>query len=122
MIDRTLNHARKLREQETPAEQRLWRHLRNRQLCGWKFRRQAPIDPYIVDFLCFEAGLIVEVDGATHSTDEELSYDAARTAFLDRKGFAVFRITNDDLRNDADMVLHAIAAACQQALTRRSAS
>ena len=74
--------ARGLRRAQTPTEARLWSELRNRGLAGHKFVRQEPIGPYFADFLCRERALIVEVDGATHSTDEELAHDTRRTRFL----------------------------------------
>jgi very-short-patch-repair endonuclease len=120
-MDLTLERVRSLRRHQTAAEEGMLRQLRNRQLCGWKFRRQAPIDPYIADFLCAEARLVVELDGATHGTEEEIAHDARRTLYLERKGFTVFRVTNEAWRQDPDMVLHAIDRACTEALTRRSA-
>ena len=71
-------HASRLRREATDAERLLWSKLRSRQLEGWKFRRQVTIEPYIVDFLCWDAGLIVEVDGSQHNE----VVDAERTAFL----------------------------------------
>jgi very-short-patch-repair endonuclease len=75
----------------------MWRHLRNRQLGGWKFTRQESIGPYIADFVCREKKLVVEIDGATHSTDEELAKDAVRTAFLGRQGYRVIRFANEQV-------------------------
>ena len=89
--------ARRLRRHSTNAESRLWAELRNRQLGDFKFVRQEPVGDYFADFLCREARLIVEVDGATHSTDEELHKDVTRTAFLERVGFKVIRVQNDDV-------------------------
>jgi len=70
-----LDRARDLRHEQTEAEKRLWGYLRAKRLQGWKFNRQVPIAPYIVDFLCVEAKLIVEVDGATHGDDYEVRCD-----------------------------------------------
>jgi very-short-patch-repair endonuclease len=81
--------ARKLRKEQTEAERRLWWHLRNRQLEGWKFRRQFPIGHYIVDFACIDARLIVELDGGQDS--EQGHYDEQRTKELEKAGFAVLR-------------------------------
>ena len=67
-MSKSIPRARHLRRNQTTAEAKLWRVLRNRALNGWKFRRQYPIDRFIVDFACVEARLVVEVDGATHST------------------------------------------------------
>ena len=76
--------ARTLRSQSSDAENVLWRHLRARRLMGYKFRRQTVIEPYIVDFVCLEARLIIEADGGQHSDQE--AYDARRTAWLEGMG------------------------------------
>ena len=98
--------ARKLRHQNTDAERLLWRHLRNRQLAGHKFRRQLVIDPYVVDFACIEAKLIVEADGGQHM--ERLNEDAERTAYLVSMGYKVLRFWNHEILTDTDAVLEAI--------------
>ena len=72
---------------------------------GFKFSRQVPIGPYIVDFACREQRLIVEVDGATHSTEEELAHDNRRTEFLKSEGNGVIRFQNDEVLNGMDEVL-----------------
>ena len=103
--------ARKLRKSDTAAEQRLWESLRSRRLQNMKFVRQLPIGPYIADFACRAAGLIVEVDGATHSTAEEVAYDAARTAFLETQGYRVLRAGNHDVFTNRGGVLESIMLA-----------
>ncbi len=102
--------ARELRRSETNAEASLWRRLRGRGLCGLKFVRQEPIGPYFADFACREQKLIVEIDGATHSTDEELRKDAARTVFLCERGYRVVRFTNEEVYRNLDSVLETILA------------
>jgi very-short-patch-repair endonuclease len=102
--------ARKLRRYSTNAESRLWAELRNRQLSGFKFIRQMPIGDYVADFACREAKLIVEVDGATHSTSEEILRDATRSAILERFGYTVLRMSNDDVYNAIEGVLRTIQA------------
>ena len=97
--------ARRLRKDETLAEKRLWEQLRNRQFEGLKFARQSPVGPYIADFLCRELQFIVEVDGATHSTDAEVALDARRTAHLEGLGYRVFRVQNDEVVNGMDETL-----------------
>ena len=87
--------ARRLRHGETPAEKRLWEQLRNRTLDGYKFVRQAPVGPYITDFMCRTEKLVVEADGATHSTAAELEQDRIRTQNLEAQGFRVLRFQND---------------------------
>ena len=98
--------ARQLRTTQTDAERRLWRYLRNRQLCGFKFRRQFPIRPYICDFVCVEAGLIVEIDGGQHLSDE--SRDAVRTRYLESAGYRTVRYWNNDVLLRTNEVLEAI--------------
>ena len=98
----------------TSAEAKIWRVLRNRALNGWKFRRQHPIDRFIVDFACVEAKLIVEVDGATHSTEAETAWDADRTRLIEACGFALLRITNADIHENRDGVCETILAALER--------
>jgi very-short-patch-repair endonuclease len=102
--------ARSLRRNATSAERRLWQGLRRQQLAGFRFRRQVILGGFIVDFASFDARLIVEVDGATHSTDQELARDVARTAALAAQGFAILRGTNDDVFRNLDGVLETIYA------------
>jgi primosomal protein N' (replication factor Y) len=99
--------ARRLRTHSTDAERRLWRHLRNRQVAGAKFRRQHPFPPYVVDFCCVERRLVVEVDGGQH----EENRDRARTEFLQSKGFRVLRFWNNDVLTNTEGVLESILAA-----------
>jgi very-short-patch-repair endonuclease len=87
--------ARRLRHHQTRAESLLWSVLRDRRLDGFKFRRQVLIANDIVDFLCSRAKLIVEVDGATHSSPEELAYDRQRELILSRLGYRILRVGND---------------------------
>jgi very-short-patch-repair endonuclease len=100
--------ARALRADQTSAESVLWRMLRNRQLSRWKFRRQHPIDRFIVDFVTLDGKLVIEVDGATHSTDAEMKRDNERTRILETLGFHVVRVSNDDLRTNLAGVLDTI--------------
>jgi very-short-patch-repair endonuclease len=92
-----LAHAREMRHPQTPAESELWRALRNRQF-KYKFRRQHPIDRFIVDFYCAEAKLLIEVDGASHLEPKKMEYDKLRTEYLEELGYKVIRFTNDDVR------------------------
>jgi very-short-patch-repair endonuclease len=98
--------ARKLRKSSTDAELRLWLHLKNRNLGGFKFRRQHPIRPYIVDFVCLEQSLIVELDGGQHAA--QITRDAERTARLESMGFRLIRFWNDDVLKQTDAVLEEI--------------
>ena len=105
---RKLNQARELRQNSTPAEAKLWEQLRNRQLEGFKFLRQAPIGPYITDFLCREKSLIVELDGWTHSTSEEVLLDQKRSVYLNSEGYHVIRFANIEVMQDIDGLLKLI--------------
>lgn len=105
--------ARSLRRSQTGAEKKLWDHLRNRQLMGFKFRRQVPIDRFIVDFACLDAKVIIEVDGATHGTAEEFTRDAQRTRALESFGNLVLRFHNVDVFDNVEGVLDVIARTLQ---------
>jgi len=90
-----IERAQTLRKQLTDAERRLWQILRGRQLSGMKFRRQQPIGPFVADFVSFERHLVVEVDGGQHAEREP--DDAARTHWLQGRGFRVLRFWNNDV-------------------------
>jgi very-short-patch-repair endonuclease len=106
----TVERARDLRRRDTEAEARLWNALRAHRLGGWKWKRQAPFGPYFIDFLCVEAGLVVEVDGGQHA--ERIEYDARRTAYLERAGLRVLRFWNTDVLTNRDGVCLTILDAC----------
>ena len=88
------DRARQLRKNMTTSEWRVWSYLKGRQLDGWKFRKQAPIGPYIVDFACFAARLVVELDGNSHD-DVVADHDERRQAWLESQGFKVLRLSAD---------------------------
>ena len=90
--------ARDLRQSATDAEQALWGLVRDRRLGGYKFRRQVPLGPYVVDFLCREKRLIVELDGSQHQ--DRAAYDADRTAWLASRGYVVLRLWNNEFLQD----------------------
>ena len=98
--------ARGLRKNPTDAERALWKHLRLRQLEGHRFRRQQPLGPYIVDFVCFEKKVIIEVDGGQHA--EQVVSDAERTACLEAQGFRLLRFWNHDVLRDIEAVKEVI--------------
>ena len=104
-MNRFKSRARRLRTEQPRAEEILWRELRNRQLGSCKFRRQHPIGAYIVDFVSLERKLVIEVDAATHSTDEEIARDARRTAEIEGFGFRVVRVTDTEVYKNLDGVL-----------------
>ena len=98
--------ARKLRQQATDAERMLWKYLRAHRMVGYKFRRQVVIEPYIVDFVCLEARLIVEADGGQHL--EQVEGDLKRAVFLESLGYKVIRFWNHEILGDIDTVLERI--------------
>ena len=104
--------ARRLRQKATDAESALWQQVRASRLGGHKFRRQAAIGRYIVDFVCFETRLIVEVDGGQHA--ERQRQDAQRTAWLASQGFRVLRFWNTEVLGDVEAVKAVIARACSE--------
>ena len=101
-----MENSKRLRKQMTPEEFRLWYLLRGRRFFGYKFRRQMPIGPYIVDFAYFKAKLIVELDGGQHQNKEK--YDSRRTEFLNANGWEVLRFWNNEFRANEEEVLIAI--------------
>lgn len=112
--------ARRLRRDMTDAECLMWHHLRNRAFTGCKFRRQHPIGPYVADFACVEHRLVVELDGGQHVASAR---DAARDAWLERRGYQVLRFWNNDVFEALDAVLDSIFEALRdpspQPLSRR---
>jgi very-short-patch-repair endonuclease len=106
--------ARKLRSNQTDAEKRIWRKLQRRQLGGAKFRRQQPIGRYIVDFVCFECRVIVEVDGGQHA--ERQYDDEQRTRWLEARGYRVLRFWNNDVLENTDAVAQAVFDAVENAI------
>jgi very-short-patch-repair endonuclease len=100
-----------MRHEPTDAERILWRRLRNRQVEGLKFRRQVPVAGYIVDFLCDEVRLVVEVEGGQHAGQAE--YDAKRTQALEKGDWRVVRFWNVDVLDNIEGVLSVIAQAIE---------
>lgn len=97
--------AKSMRNNATDAESLMWQILRNKQFMNLKFRRQHVIKPYIVDFYCHELGLVIELDGSQHGTDDEIEYDAERTKFLEALSLKVVRYWNHDVLSRTDVVL-----------------
>lgn len=108
LSDEILLRARELRRNATDAEQTLWNALRDRQLAGLKFRRQHPIDRFILDFYCHEKRLAIELDGGYHAEDEQRIYDEERTTLLAAQGIKVLRFWNHEVLNNLEGVLEAI--------------
>jgi very-short-patch-repair endonuclease len=105
------DRARTLRRKSTDAERLLWRHLRDRQLAGLKFRRQHPLGNFVVDFVCLEHCLVVEVDGGQHATQQQA--DSDREADLMRLGYRVLRFWNNEVLGNTAGVLETIVRAAQ---------
>jgi very-short-patch-repair endonuclease len=105
------SRARSLRRDSTDVEQLIWNALRAHRLNGASFRRQTPVGPYVADFVCHAAMLIVELDGGQHFEPDNLRRDARRDAFLNSKGYRVLRFNNHDVMTNKEGVLETIAAA-----------
>jgi 5-methyltetrahydrofolate--homocysteine methyltransferase len=101
--------ARELRKNPTDAERKLWIYLQRRQIGGHKFRRQHILGPYIVDFICLEKRLIIEVDGGHH--DEQIAHDVRRSHWLKSRGFRVIKFWNNQVLKEIESVQEVIAEA-----------
>ena len=111
VVRRTISkHAARLRREMTDAELALWSRLRNRRLLGHKFRSQWTLGPFVADFCCLAARLVVEVDGGQHSERQ----DGKRTAWLEEQGFRVIRFWNNEVLTNIDGVLEVIAAVLKE--------
>ena len=109
-----LEFAKTMRSNATDAEHLMWQILRAKRFMNLKFRRQYVIAPYIVDFYCHELGLVIELDGSQHGTDDAIEYDAERTKFLEALDLRVVRYWNDDVLNRTDMVLEDLWRRCSE--------
>lgn len=107
----SIDNARRLRKDATDAERKLWSALRHKQIEGFKFRRQVPIGEFVADFACLSQRLIIEVDGGQH--DAERERDAARTAWLNARGYRVIRFWNNDVLDHLEGVVQTILTALQ---------
>ena len=101
--------ARQLRTDQTNAEKVIWYKLRNRQLYGNKFRRQQPIGRYIVDFVCYEKNLVVEIDGGQHNKISMKEQDYKRTEYLENLGYKVIRFWDNDVLKNVEAVIEVIS-------------
>ena len=109
----SIRKAKELRRNRTEAEKRLWERLRRKRIHGFRFRQQVPLGRYVVDFVCFEAKLIVELDGGQHA--ERAAYDARRTEWLESEGFRVLRFWNNEVFENIEGVEEVIQAALDSA-------
>jgi very-short-patch-repair endonuclease len=106
-----LQRAREMRHPLTPAEAKVWARVRNSQF-GYKIRRQHPIGHFVADFYCAQAKLVIEIDGDSHAQPDQAEYDAARTEWLEARGFRVIRFQNDDVHGNLGSVLEQLRQAC----------
>ena len=104
VLKKLVARARELRQRQSRAETEAWEIVRNRRLAGAKFRRQFPIERYVADFACIEARLIVEIDGRSHDSPDQQAHDYGRTTCLQRLGWRVMRIRDDDVLSDPGRV------------------
>ena len=107
-MDKKYVLARMLRKNLTSQERVLWKFLRNRQVMGLKFKRQVPIGNYIVDFLCEEKKIIIELDGGQHNFENNIQKDTERTQFLNAEGYKVYRFWNNDVDDNLEGVYQKI--------------
>ncbi|MDY6531270.1 DUF559 domain-containing protein [Acinetobacter sp. YIM 103518] len=109
-----LEFAKIMRQNATDAENLMWQLLRAKRFMNLKFRRQYVVKPYIVDFYCHEIGLVIELDGSQHGTDDAIAYDAERTQFLEALGLMVVRYWNHDVLGRTDVVLEHLRSVCTE--------
>ena len=114
MVAQLLEFAKVMRSNGTNVENLMWQLLRNKHFINLKFRRQHVISPYIVDFYCHELGLVIELDGSQHGTDDAVEYDAERTQFLEALGFKVVRYWNHDVLGNTEVVLEGLWQVCAE--------
>jgi very-short-patch-repair endonuclease len=109
----TVLRARQLRQEQTPAEKKIWQRVRNHQLNNLPIRRQHPIGPYVVDFCCEPPKVVIEIDGDSHFETEQMQFDQERTDWLKTSGYRVIRFTNDEVHHNFEAVLQSIADVCE---------
>ena len=109
-MNKLTEYARELRKNQTPQEQKFWTHVRNHRFYGLEFKRQYPIGEYIVDFICRQKKVIVEIDGGQHAEQEH--YDSLRTTYLEGLGYVVLRFWNNDIDFNFQGVLEKLKEVC----------
>lgn len=115
-----LEFAKTMRHNSTDAEHLMWQLLRAKRFMNLKFRRQHVIAPYIVDFYCHELGLVIELDGSQHGTDDAIEYDAERTKLLEALDLTVVRYWNHDVLSRTDVVLEDLWRRCHEPKSKSS--
>ena len=103
-----IRYAKEMRSNMTKEESTMWYHLRAKRFLGLKFKRQVPLGAYIVDFLCKEKNLVIELDGGQHNEQDSIDYDEKRSEYLKSQGYTVLRFWNNDVNNNIDAVLETI--------------
>ena len=103
-MDKLKQNARNLRNNMTEQERKLWNIIRNRNFYGYRFLRQYVIGQYIVDFICREKKVVIEIDGGQHNESENIEYDKQRTKYLENKGYKVIRFWNNDIDSNIEGV------------------
>ena len=114
MNPQLLQFAKAMRHVATDAENLLWQRFRAKRFMELKFRRQQVIEPYIVDFYCHEIGLVIELDGGQHNTEDDRAYDVERTQFLETLGLTVVQYWNSDVLGRVDVVLEDLWQVCSE--------
>ena len=104
--------ARTLRKNSTPQERKMWSILRNHKFYGLEFKRQYPVGGYIVDFICREKHIIIEIDGGQHNEEVNIESDSKRTEYLNSRGYKVYRFWNNDIDNNIEGVYQALFKIC----------
>jgi len=112
MVDKLIPLAKNLRKRTTDTEQLLWQHLRAKRFAGLKFRRQEPIGTYIVDFVCFEQKVIVELDGGQHALRAKMQNDSRRDQWFESQGYKVLRFWDNEVFTNVQGVLEVIWKHC----------
>ena len=107
-LGNNFEYARQNRQKQTKPEKLLWNRIRNRQLKGYKFRRQHPISNFIADFYCHERLLAIEIDGNYHNQAEQSDYDSGRTFEINELGIRILRFTNQEVEQDIERVLKVV--------------
>lgn len=120
MNPQLLQFAKSMCHAATDAENLLWQRLRAKRFMEFKFRRQQVIAPYIVDFYCYDIGLVIELDGSQHGVDGVIEYDAERIKFLEALGLTVVRYWNHDVLGRTDVVLEDLWMVCSELKSKRT--
>ncbi|WP_420387392.1 endonuclease domain-containing protein [Roseivirga sp.] len=114
--------AKRLRNNMTTQEKKLWEKLRLNRMKGLRFKAQHPMASYIADFYCHKLRLVIEIDGPNHSQSDQFEYDQARTSHLEQLGVQVIRFTNDEIDDSIDSVLMQIESLCTDVIQSKSAN